>query len=145
MGDYVTDITALEAKYGEARVLQLIDLDADGDPDTATVDQAIADAESIINAKLARRYDIASLKAAAPPVVIGIALDLSFCELAKSRDESLLAPQTGFAAIRSAAMKLLDEIASGKIDLDVSTVTEEASYTIESAARVFTRETMKDF
>jgi phage gp36-like protein len=145
MGDYVTDITALEEKFGAQRVLQLIDLDDDGAPDTAAVDRAIADAESVINAKLARRYDLTSLKAAAPPVVIGIALDLSLCELAKSRDESLLAPTTGFHAQRKAAMALLDEIARGAIDLDVATVTEEASYLIDSEERVFTRESMKGF
>ena len=145
MGDYVAGVDDLYAKYGEETVKQLIDLDGDGDPDTASVERAIADAEATVNSYLSTRYDLASLKAAKPPTVVAIALDLTVYELAKARDVRLVEPSSDYEALYLRAIKRLLEIAKGITTLDVDTVAEDPAVQLDCNDRVFTHETLKGF
>jgi phage gp36-like protein len=146
MGHYIADVAALEAKFGVEVITQLIDLDADGTPDTTAVAQAIADAESTVESYLAKRYDLAALRAAKPPVVVELALSLAYYHLAKARDARLVGPGSDAEAIYQRAIARLKELAAGTAVLDVTTaVTEATSVEIDSNERLFTRTTMQGF
>jgi len=145
MGDYVTDVTDLNDAFGAEEILQIADLDGDGAVDTDTVTRAITAAEATVNSYLARRYDLASLKSVKPPVVVQIAIDLSYYEIAKCRDARLVGPGSDFEALYQRAIARLREIAQGVTVLDVDTVTEQTAIQITNNDRIFSRDTLKGF
>jgi len=146
MAHYYIDQTALENSFGAARIIELVDLDADGEVDAETIADAIERAESTVESYLARRYDLTALRAAAPAVVVELASDLALYELAKARDAVLVGPGTEYESIYNRAITRLEALGKGTAVLDVTTpIAEPSVVEIDANPRLFTRETMEGF
>ena len=146
MAHYYIDQEALENSFGADRIVELVDLDADGEVDAETIADAIERAESTVESYVARRYDLTAVRAAAPAVVVELATDLALYELAKGRDAVLVGPGTEYEAIYDRAIARLKEIAAGTTVLDVATALAEPTVVeMDANERKFTRETMKGF
>ncbi|HUT58949.1 MAG TPA: phage protein Gp36 family protein [Phycisphaerae bacterium] len=146
MAHYYIDQTALENSFGAARIIELVDLDADGEVDAETIADAIERAESTVESYVARRYDLTAVRAAAPAVVVELSTDLALYELAKGRDAVLVGPGSEYEAIYDRAIARLKEIANGTTVLDVtSAIAEPTVVEMDANDRLFTRETMKGF
>jgi len=146
MAHYYIDQTALENSFGADRIVELVDLDADGEVDEETIADAIERAESTVESYVARRYDLTAVRAAAPAVVVELATDLALYELAKGRDAVLVGPGTEYEAIYDRAIARLKEIAAGTTVLDVATaLAEPTRVEMDADDRLFTRTTMKGF
>lgn len=144
MGDYV-DLTKLNAKYGTKKIIDLSDLDGDGNVDTDVVDKAISAAESKINSYVITRYTIASVITAQPPVILDTALSLTLYNLAEGRDPNYVIEDSEYDTIYKREIAWLEGIARGDIDLDVTDVTEQTVVDIDSDTRVFNETTFKGY
>ena len=146
MAHYYIDQTALENSFGADRIVELVDLDADGEVDAETIADAVERAESTVESYVARRYDLTAVRAAAPAVVVELATDLALYELAKGRDAVLVGPGTEYEAIYDRAIARLKEITAGTTVLDVATALAEPTVVeVDANDRLFTRTTMKGF
>lgn len=139
-----TTSSALEARFGLDELIQVTN---PTDPDAVVVnsvrvDDAIADIDAIINAKLAARY-------ALPLTVVPLVLRNIACDLVRARLYEDRIPDR-VAERERAAMKLLDEISAGKLSLGL----DEAQQPVPTSAggaqftdgtRVFTRDSLSDY
>lgn len=144
MSYYITQ-ASLITRFGTERITQLADRAGDGTIDADVVTAAIDDAEATIDGLLGGRYDLDSLHAVDPPLVVSIALDLALVALAKGHNEQLIDADSGFRRQYEDAMALLGQIARGEISIGVDTVAEETRVQIESNDRVFTRATLRGY
>lgn len=132
----------LVARFGEQELIELTDR-ADppaGAIDATVVDQALADAEELINSYVGKRYDLPL--AAVPGAVKRTAADLARFYLYK--DDPLEAVRKSFED----AVKWLKDIAAGRADLDIAgeePAPAEAQVRISSPDRVFSRDTLEGF
>lgn len=110
------DLAAMQERFEERDLIQLTDQAQSGAIDTARVDKALSDADTMITGYVAARHaDVAAL--AGHPTLAKVACDLAFADLWRS-------DQPEFVKTRyKAAIALLESIASGKFKLDDGTET----------------------
>ena len=106
------------------------------------VDDALADADAVIDAKIGARYALPL--ATVPRVLRNIACDLARARLYEDRITDHVLKR------EEAAMKLLDEIRDGKVTLGLDLVGQPAAAAqggpqFTEPNRVFTRDSMSDY
>lgn len=134
----------LTDRYGETMLVDLTDRGtvATGSIDTDVVDRALADTDAVINARIAARYDLASVAAAVPEVLVDIALCIAIWKLHRYEANPKIKDDY------TEAMRQLREIGDGTMRLPIEAGGEPEG-TGETGARVtdrerpFTEETMK--
>lgn len=104
----------LVERFGERALVELTDRAEPpaGAIDAAVLDRAIAEVDALIDGYLAARYDLPL--AATPPLVAALAADLVFHRL-----HAVIVPEAVAEAAR-AARKLLEQIADGRVRLDLA-------------------------
>lgn len=131
-------------RYGKSMMVDLTDREivATGEIDAGVVGRALADTDAIINAKIAARYDLASVAIAVPEILVDIALCIAIWKL--HRFDTSQKIKDDYAE----AMRQLREIGDGTMRLPIAAGGEPEG-TGETGARVtdrerpFTEETMK--
>jgi len=103
----------LYARFGETEILELADRDGDSIADSGVVEQALADADAMIDSYLSGRYDV---PLADPPAqIVTIA-----CDLARARLWTGEPPSAVTEALRS-ARDFLQRVSDGKLTLTNAT------------------------
>jgi len=105
-----TTATAMAARFSQLTLQQLTDRELTGSIDQAVLGQAIADAGTIIDGKLASRYPVPF--AAVPALIEALASDIAFYRLHSN-------PPKEVASRYDNAIRLLDNLASGAISLGI--------------------------
>lgn len=105
------DLTAMQARFEEADLIQLTDEAGAGVIDVAKIDQKLASADALITSYIAVRHkDTASF--AGHPVLTDVACDYAFSLLWKSD------PPKWVEDRRKLALSTLDKISNGSVKLD---------------------------
>jgi phage gp36-like protein len=130
------------AAYPTARLVELTDDEASGSVSEVRINQALSDAQGLVDAYLGRRYQV---PLATPPVAIKrLVLDLAYCGLLERRD---VLPEE-WKERRKAVQATLDAIATGKLSVGVDPPPSDSAMALGAEVtaedRVFTRATMKD-
>lgn len=113
------DLTAMQARFEEADLIQLTDEAHAGVIDAAKVDRALASADALITSYVANRHnDTAGF--AGHPVLTDVACDYAFSLLWKSD------PPEWVKDRRKLALATLDKISSGAVKLDAGEETAAA-------------------
>lgn len=123
----------LVARYGETELIQLTDRAGAGEVDTAIVDQAIADAEALIDGYLSGRFPVPL--SPVPLVLVGYA-----CDLARARLYTDAAPD--MVKIRAEeALRHLSMVGQGKLNLGMQPEPTSDNVVLYSGGgRVFNRD-----
>ena len=138
-----TTLLALTERFGERLLQQLTDRASPplGEIDASVIEQAIGDAEAIIDGYLAARYQLPL--ASVPRLVSDIALTVTIYKLHTSE------PDKKIAVDFEQAMKTLREIANGTVRLDIAGVEPEAKSTsgvrTNDRERPFTEKNLQGF
>lgn len=104
-------VANLETRFGAAEVLQLSDRDGNGTADAGVIQQALDDADALINGHLAARYQLPL--ASVPPVLVQYACDIARFLLFKDAAPEVVARRY------QDALRFLERVASGTISLGV--------------------------
>lgn len=141
MALYAT-LADLIARFREAELVQLTDLDNQGAIVVGTVDKAIADASAVIDAYLAPRYALPL--ATVPRVLLNICCDLARAQLY----EDAITDQVQKRA--DAAMALLRDIGKGNVSLGVDQAgaaepVDAGPVVVTGGERVFSRDLLSDY
>lgn len=136
------DKAAMVARFGEQELIGLTDRDGSlGEINDAVLNQALADANAMIEPYLGGRYDLPLSET--PPVLIRIACDFArYClydeamsEVVKQRHDE--------------GLRFLERVAAGKVLLGGSggneLPTEDNSAEIQSAGSIWSRDSSKGF
>lgn len=127
----------------EAVLIQLTDDEGIGAVNDDRVDKAIADSDATINSYCKRRYSIPL--SPVPDKIRQIAVDIDIYNLYSRRSDVM--PETRKDRY-SEAIKFLEKVNAGKLDLDGATLSQtntDNSVSIEANTRVFTRDNMRGF
>jgi len=131
-------------KHDEQYLIQLSDDNGDGIADAAVIDEAIAQADAEINARVSRRYAVPMNPV--PKLAASLSATLAVGMLYSHR--GMDKPQTVTDDV-SAAIKLLDRIGDGKAGWGeaIAPVADKTTLDVRmhSQARTFNRTSMKDF
>lgn len=121
-------------RYGEDQVIVAADHDGDGTPDTAVVDQALADADAEIDAYIGDRYQLPMQSV--PPILVRLAADIAFHRLSPEADVATEHRKRRY----DDAVALLRRIAKGEASLGMpETPKGVAPATAESRPRRWNR------
>lgn len=125
----------LIARYGESMLVGLTDRGetATGAIDTAVINRALTDTDAVIEARLAARYDLASIAAEVPAILIDIALSIVIWKLHRHE------PNQKIKDDYVDAMKQLGALSDGSARLPLASGGEPES-TGTTGARVTDRE-----
>lgn len=133
----------LTTRFREAELIQLTDPSATATAvDAAVAGQALADADAVIDMHLAGRYVLPL--ASVPRVLVNIACDLARAYLYEDRITDQVKDR------RDAAMKLLEQLRDGKLQLGLDTVgtptpAPSGGPRVTGGGRVFSRELLSDY
>jgi phage gp36-like protein len=134
-------LSDLTTRFSESEILQLADPTDTGSVDTTITDDALNDADGVINGYLASRYTLPLTKT--PTVITRIACDIARYFLYKDRVTDAVKERY------DAAIAFLKGISSGQVSLgpDASGATADTAGSVEYQApcRVFTDDTLADF
>jgi phage gp36-like protein len=141
---YATQATLID-RFGSLELIQLTDR-SNVPPTTinsVTVDRALADAEAVIDGYLRTRYALPL--ATTPPLLEGVA-----CDLARFNLHSYIGSAGGREDVKEAkasAMKLLTDIANGRVTLTVAGVEQPSSGTVLVSGKdaIFSDENLTGF
>ncbi|MEK0082868.1 gp436 family protein [Benzoatithermus flavus] len=129
----------LERRYGVAQLLQIADRDDDQAIDAAVVAQALDDADAIVNAYLAGRYELPL--PTTPPLLLALACDIAFYKLHPG------AQPEDVRRRYEDALATLKDLAAGKAELDLAGGAPAAAPAGEAAfagpERVFSRASLR--
>lgn len=103
-------LAAMAARYGETELIELTDRIGSGQIDTAVLDQAIADADAVIDGYLAGRYSLPL--SPVPSILIGYG-----CDLARERLWGDAAADHPVVRRGNDARKFLVLLAEGRVSL----------------------------
>lgn len=127
--------------FGRDEVVQLTDRDGDNDPDTAYLDQVLADTDAEMDAYLRVRY---ALPLSATPV----RLRAVACDIARYRLYPLAVPEAVRQRYEDSRMYLKD-VAAGRAELDLATPpdpsADAASPAYDAPDRVFSATTLDGY
>lgn len=98
-------------RYGLDELLVIADRDRDGQPDSALVEQALADASSLIDGYLTPRYTL-PLPGPTPKILTACCIDLAMYALSPIAN-----PNEERRNRNNDALKLLGKIGSGEVQL----------------------------
>lgn len=107
------DIDAIKERLPESNLVHLTDDASTSQIDEAKVDEAIADADAIIDSHLSERYSVPLVSV--PKLIVRISVDLSIYMLYTRKYESEM-PETMRARYKD-AVALLEKIAKGTTHL----------------------------
>lgn len=111
MGNYVLRADIVNAVGGDERLIQLTDYDNDGTEDAGTVDDAIEDAEALIDS-YARKVFATPFTAPIPPIIKTMAKQITVYNLRDRRD----AINESDRENQVDRLKWLENLATGKVD-----------------------------
>ncbi|MBF0424329.1 MAG: DUF1320 domain-containing protein [Magnetococcales bacterium] len=130
----------LVSRFGLDRVLERADRDGDGTPDADVIGMAIADAGAEIDGYLAARYPLPL--ATVPELLVRVASTLAFATLFGAE-----APE-GVRALRTDAVRILQDLASGRVTLggpDVAAPASRLEVAASAPVAVFDAKTLRGF
>lgn len=105
---YITEADLI-TRFGQTEITQLADRDGDGQPDTAVVDQALADADALINGHLQAVHTLPLTTV--PELVKMLAGDIARYQLYEDRATETVQKRY------DAAVRTLEKIAAGRMSL----------------------------
>ncbi|HEX8485701.1 DUF1320 domain-containing protein [Sphingomonas sp.] len=138
-----TSLDRLARRFGSTMLVQLTDRGAvaTGVVDVATIDQALADTDAVVDASLGVRYRLPL--AAVPPLVADIALSIAIYKL------HVVRPDEKIERDYDQALKDLRELAAGTKKLDVAgiepTTSDLGGVVTSDRERMFTNESLRGF
>jgi len=145
MGNYVSREDIVNAVGGQERLTQLTDYDRDGTEDSGVVDDAIFDAEALIDS-YARKVFSTPFVAPLPPIIVTMAKKLSVYNLRERRDVITDAHREE----QEDRIKWLEHLASGKVDPGIAPAPKGSGHnrstsTSRPSAKRVSRESLKGF
>ena len=114
MGDYATRTNVVFAAGGEERLLQLTDANSDGLEDASIVDDAIEEAEALINSYVRKKREVPVVPA--PPILVKLAAKIAVYVLKEHRD----AVTERDAMLHDDRIRWLENFAKGTVVLGVN-------------------------
>lgn len=126
-------LTNLIDRYGETELIQLTDRTGGGVVDQDVIDQAISDADAVIDGHLAGRYTLPI--SPVPAILVGYACDLARERLYKDAAPELIIKRG------DDARRFLVMVAQGKVSLGATPEpAADLSVQFETGQKVFARE-----
>ena len=145
MATYATRADAVIAAGGVARLVQLSDFDGSGTEDTDLVDDAMDEAEGVINSYVRKKFAV-PLTAPVPEIIRRTTANMGIYFLKSRRD----AVTEKDAVEQEQRIAWLEGLASGKIDPGVSTKLAKSPHNNPTAterptSKAVSRENLKGF
>ena len=131
----------MENRFGESELIALTDRQRDGVINDTVLNQALADANALIDVYIAGRYP--TPLASIPPALVG-----KTCDLARYNLYDDVCPES-IKQRHSDAIRFLEQIAAGRIALSAPDGSEQTTdsdvVVIESAGSVWARDNSKGY
>lgn len=135
-----TSLSQLEKRINPQNILRLADDDIDGVADEQVINQAIADADAVIDAYLRNRYDVPF--STVPDIIESISAVISINNLYARRKE--LIPDEHKTRFEK-AIELLEDIYRGKINIGTDILQSELDSTTLNQDKTFSSDSLEDF
>ena len=129
-------------RIGEALLVELSDLEREGQANEARIAAAIADADAEIDSYARARYDVPL--SPVPASVKAIAVDLVIYRLLAARGFDKASADEAVVDQHKAAIDWLQRLASGQVTLGVERPAKDQGATVTAASRIFSRTSMED-